>query len=204
MLRKHWFPVALVLLVIGTTLFIWNPFGSKQEELPVIRSAPDFELEATNGQTEKLSASEGKVRLVYYFFSYCPDICIPTTAMLSKLQDELVARELFGEKAVMYSISFDPERDTRERLKEFSEAYQADETAWKFLRGDETYVKDLALKYGISVLKDAEGNFIHQNIFTLVDAQGQIRQYYNAGDPAVVTSGELIGQIADDIERLAN
>ena len=202
-ISKHWFPIALVILLIGITLFIWKPWGEKAEKLPLLGKAADFELEGTSGETVTLTENEGKLRLVYFFFSYCPDICIPTTAMLSKLQDELKERELFGDKAVMYSISFDPERDTRERLKQFAEGYQADFTGWKFLRGEEEAVKDLALQYKISVIKDDTGNFLHQNIFTLVDDNGEIRKYYNAGDPDVVASGELIEQIADDMENLA-
>ena len=202
-ISKHWFPIALVVLVIVITLVIWKPWGEATQQLPQLGEAADFELEAVDGRMTSLTESEGKARLVYFFFSHCPDICIPTTAMLSKLQEELKDRKLFGEKAMMYSISFDPERDTRERLAEFSDGYHADSSAWKFLRGDEAYVKDLALQYKISVIKDNNGNFLHQNIFILVDAEGQIRQYYNAGDPEVVASGELIGQIADDIEQLS-
>jgi len=184
-------------------LMIWKPWGSKGEPLPVLWGAADFELEGTSGETVTLSEHDGKVRLVYFFFSYCPDICIPTTAMLSKVQEELKSRNLFADQTMMYSISFDPERDTTERLKRFSEGYQADETGWKFLRGTEDGVRNLALQYKVSVLKDDKGNFLHQNLFSLVDQEGNVRKIYNAGDPDVVASGELIKEMVDDMERLA-
>lgn len=202
-LGKHWFPIALVALVLVVTLAIWRPWGSLGEDLPLRGEAADFELEHVDGTMTSLSDEAGKVRLVYFFFSHCPDICIPTTAMMSKLQEELKDRKLLGSDAIMYSISFDPDRDTTERLKKFGEAYQADFSAWKFLRGDEELIKNLAQKYNVSVFKDQAGNFIHSNIFTLVDRDGQVRQYYLAGDPEVVASGELIRQMADDIQRLA-
>ena len=200
--KKHWFPIVLVLLVIALTLVIWKPWDSGSEPLRMLGEAADFELEDTDGNMTTLAQADGKVRLVYFFFSYCPDVCSPTTAMLSKLQETLIDRKLFGDDAVMYSISFDPERDTRERLSKFAEAYQADSSGWKFLRGDESYVVDLAKQYKISVIKDKEGNFMHQNIFTLVDGDGQIRNWYSIGVDDLGAS-ELIKQIADDMERLA-
>jgi protein SCO1 len=202
-ITKHWFPAALVTIVIIITLIIWKPWGNSVESLPILWEAADFELEGTAGETVTLSEHSDKVRLVYFFFSHCPDICIPTTAMLSKVQDELQDRGVFGTETMLYSISFDPDRDTRERLKSFSEGYQADSSGWKFLRGTEQAIKDLAQQYKISVIKDSTGNFLHQNIFSLVDKDGNVRKLYNAGDPEVVASGTLIKEIANDMEQLA-
>ncbi len=202
-LTRHWFPIALIVVVLIVTLLIWKPWGDRFEPLPILWEAAQFELEGTSGETVSLSEHDGKVRLVYFFFSHCPDICIPTTAMLSKVQDELKSRDLFADKTMMYSITFDPERDTRERLLRFSEGYQADASGWKFLRGTEEGVKNLAQQYKVSVIKDQTGNFIHQNLFSLVDQEGNVRKVYSAGDPDVVASGDLIKQMADDMERLA-
>jgi len=160
---KHWFTVALVVLVAGVALWIWQPWptGGKLE---MLGEAPDFTLESAEGRQVSLSDSAGKVRLVYFFFSHCPDICIPTTAMLSKLQEELKERGLFGDKVVLHSISFDPQRDTRERLEQFARGYQADFSGWHFLRGnDEPSVFGLAKQYNISVINLNDGNFMHQN-----------------------------------------
>jgi len=201
-LAKHWFPIALAAMVIVITLIIWKPWGDNGIEFEDYGDAPNFTLENTEGKATSLSDEDGKVRLVYFFFSHCPDICIPTTSMLSKVQEKLKESGIFGTQAVMYSISFDPDRDTRERLKKFAEGYQADFGGWQFLRGEEAAIKELALKYKISVIKDQQGNFIHQNIFTLIDKEGRVRNYYKAGDPEVVASGVLIDQIAGDMLQL--
>jgi len=202
-LAKHWFTAALVLLVIAVALAIWRPWPSGGK-LEMLGEAPDFSLESAEGRRVSLSDSAGKVRIVYFFFSHCPDICIPTTAMLSKLQEELKARGLFGDKAVIHSISFDPERDTVERLEQFARGYQADFSGWHFLRGDdEASVTELARQYGISVINLQNGNFMHQNYFVLIDGNGQKRKYYDANDMETVVSGALVKEMADDIERLA-
>lgn len=201
-IAKHWFAAALVLVVVAVALWIWQPWP-ESSKLEMLGEAPDFTLEATDGRQVSLADSAGKVRLVYFFFSHCPDICIPTTAMLSKLQEELKERGLFGTEVVMHSISFDPERDTRERLETFARGYQADLSAWHFLRGDEQEVIDLARQYGISVVNLNNGNFMHHNYFVLIDGNGQKRKYYDANDMETVVAGALVQGMADDMERLA-
>jgi len=202
-LAKHWFSAALVLLVAGVALWIWQPWpgGSKLE---MLGEAPDFSLQSAEGKRVSLSDSAGKVRIVYFFFSHCPDICTPTTAMLSKLQEELKDRGLFGSRAVIHSISFDPARDTVERLGEVAGWYGSDGSGWLFLRGDdEASVIDLARQYGISVINLGNGNFMHQNYIVLIDGNGQRRKYYDANEMETVVSGALVNEIAGDIERLA-
>lgn len=203
-LGRHWFPIALATLVVAVTMYIWQPWndgtGGAFEDYG---EAFDFTLENTDGRTVSLSEEDGKARLVYFFFSHCPDICLPTTAMLSKVQEELQDRGSFGDKSMIYSISFDPDRDTRERLTQVADGYGADPNGWLFLRGEEETIKQVTQAYHIMAVKDASGNFIHSNLFTLVDKDGRIRKIYNANDMEDVVSGRLVDGIAADMEKLA-
>ena len=70
------------------------------------------------------------------------------------------------------SITFDPERDTRERLLEFSGYYNADHNGWYFLRGEKQYTHDLAYDYGVMIQEKEDGTFAHSNIFFLIDKDG--------------------------------
>lgn len=195
-LKRFWFPGSLVTLCIIIVLIIWKPTGP-DSDLREFGVAPDFQLEDTEGTTVTLDNTKGKVRLVYFFFSNCPDVCLPTTAMLSKLQAELKAREIFASETAIYSITFDPIRDTTEQLLKYSANYNVDTSGWLFLRGEEEYTIQLAKDFAISVIKDKEGNFLHQNLFVLIDDKGQIRAWYNANDLDVT-----IEQIATDMESL--
>lgn len=204
-LKRQWFPVALVVLAAVIALMWWKPWQIGGEPLQKFGQAADFELENINGDSVSLSDFAGKTRLVYFFFSYCPDVCPPTTAMLSKVQENLKKEGLFGDRAVMFSISFDPTRDTPERLREFSGYFGADASGWHFLRGDEAYIQQLAKEgYRISVIKDEKtGNFLHQNYIVLVDPEGEIRKWYNMGDPETA-SESVIEEITRDVKRLAS
>src|SRR5690554_4948383 len=122
-LKRFWFPGTLVILCVVIVLIILKPSGSDLKEFG---AAPDFQLEDTLGNTVTLNSTTGKVRLFYFFFSYCPDVCPPTTAMLSKLQSELKERDIFANKTAILSVTFDPIQDTTERLLEYSANYNVD------------------------------------------------------------------------------
>lgn len=196
--QKHWFKVLVVAVVVVAAATYWAKSRGGGSELPLIKQAADFKLETTDGSFTGLKDADGKVRLVYFFWSTCPDVCQPTTYELSKVQEELKKSGLLGTDAVMFSISFDPERDTVEQLKTYSARFNADPQGWKFLRGDPKTVVDLAKQYGVSVIKDNNGNFIHTNSVALVDREGNIRKYISA------SNGELNYKlVASEVERLA-
>ncbi|OXM87355.1 SCO family protein [Paenibacillus rigui] len=168
--------------MIGT--FAYMLMKGKEEKLGVIRKTPDFKLENLDGKQVGSAELAGKVKLVYFFYSTCPDVCPPTTYTLSKIQDQLVKKGGFGDKTAIVSISFDPTKDTTAQLKEFSSRYHPDYKGWYFLRAnEEKTVLDLAQQFGLMVIKDPQGGtFTHQNFILLVDKKGDMRSYYDGSD----------------------
>lgn len=140
--------------------------------------AADFELTNTHGETITLADSDGKVRLIYFYFSNCETGCVPATYFLSKVQNELKDEGVFGDQVEILQITFDPERDTTERLIEFAELNKADTSAWHFLRGDEAYSRDLALAYNIGVFDLGDGQFAHTNAVLVVNQLGYVETYF--------------------------
>ncbi|MFD2880559.1 SCO family protein [Paenibacillus rhizoplanae] len=94
-----------------------------------------FSLENVDGKQISLADTAGTARLVYFFFTVCPDVCPITTYMLSETQDILVKDGSFGKDVEFVSISFDPKNDTREAIKAFADKFHADYNGWYFLRG---------------------------------------------------------------------
>jgi len=192
-LKKHSFKILLLLVFIICAVFIvWNLLPTKPD-FPMKKEAAAFELTNLDGSSVSLENTQGKVRLVYFYYSHCPDVCPPTTHMLSKVQESLQREKVFGEKAAILSITFDPERDTTERLREFSQFFNPDYSGWYFLRGEEKYTRDVAYEYGISVMDMGDGILAHQNIIFLVDQDGFIRKYYDGStvDPEEIAEDVL-------------
>ncbi|WP_164821622.1 SCO family protein [Paenibacillus koleovorans] len=180
---KHWFKgVAAAAVIAIAAVLVLNTTVTSGGKLPVIKKAPDFKLESSDGTQAGLADSNGKIRLVYFFWSTCPDICQPTTYELSKVQEELQKEGMMGTDVAMYSISFDPDKDTAKQLASYSTRFQKDTTNWKFLRGEEKAMRDLANSYAVSVYKNPDGTFLHTNSIALVDRDGNIRKYITSDD----------------------
>lgn len=168
-----------VLLVLGTAIILQS-LGNRTSDFNYDKPGVDFTLQNVDGRNVTFNDTDGKARLVYFYYATCPDVCQPTTYLLSQVQDELKKKDSFGKNTAILSITFDPERDTAEKLKEFAARYHADLNGWYFLRGEEKYSTDLAGKWEIGVQKQPNGDIAHTNIIFLVDKKGQIRHYYNA------------------------
>jgi protein SCO1/2 len=120
MKKTAWFFVIGILVGIVFIALIaltrMQPYNFHGTVLQSPRPAPDFELNAANGQTVKLSDFKGKLVMLYFGYTFCPDVC-PTS--ISKLAD---AMDILGKQAddvQVIMISVDPERDTPEMLSEY-------------------------------------------------------------------------------------
>ncbi|MDQ6419824.1 SCO family protein [Paenibacillus sp. LHD-117] len=183
-LRRHAFKIAVLALCAAMGIYLLITYVWKPEAaLPVLQSAPEFEMNDIDGNPVSLSSTNGKVRLVYYYFANCPDVCPPTTFLLSEAQDKLRAEGKLGSEAELISITFDPERDSPDAIRQFAERTSAELDGWHFLRGDGDATIELARKMGVSVVKDPEsGTFSHMNLIVLIDKDGQIRQLIKGSD----------------------
>jgi protein SCO1/2 len=191
-LEKNWFKLAVALILLamiasfGYKLWFADGAASQDDHLKPGKQAPDFQLLNWDEKQVASKDMDGKVRLVYFFYSNCPDVCLPTSFTLSKVQDELKAKGLLGSKADILSITIDPKRDTPAVLKEFGSRFHADTNAWKFLSaGDEKQATDLAEKFGVMVVRDKDGNLSHSNPIIIIDPKGVIRSYYDPSDPMI-------------------
>lgn len=193
-LKRYGFSMLVLGLCIVMGYFILMQ-QNKEDELPVQGKGAEFSYTDMNGENVTLSGTNGKARLLYFFFANCPDVCPPTTFIMSQVQDELKEDGVFGDKVEFLSVTIDPTNDTPEVLKDYAERFDADPNGWKFLRGDEKATAELAREYSILVNKDKDGNFGHMNLIVLLDKDGQIRDWISAND--------YIEGYADEEDRLS-
>lgn len=84
----------------------------------------DFTLPADTESGEfTLSDYQGKVVLVYFGYTFCPDICPLTMTEINQVYQELDQPE---DKLAVIFVSIDPERDTPERLDTYLDAFSQD------------------------------------------------------------------------------
>jgi protein SCO1/2 len=150
--------------------------GQDEQRLPTIGAAPDFALTSQDGAAVTLASLRGKVVAVAFIYTWCPDICHMLTDKMARVQDEL--GKVFGTEVAFVSITFDPERDTPEVLKEYAQAFDANLAGWSFLTGEPEAVREVARRYGVAVAAGPDGQIDHSLLTTLVDRKGVMRVQY--------------------------
>lgn len=155
--------------------------------------ARDFALPDANGRTRSIKDFAGKVVVVFFGYTQCPDVC-PTT-----LTEIAQARKLLGpdgDKVQAVFITVDPERDTPEVLKAYVGNFGSDIVA---LRGTAEQTAAVAKDYKVYYKKvegKAPGTYFmdHSAASYVYDPQGRLRLYTRYGSGAQA--------LADDVKLL--
>ena len=101
---------------------------------------------------------EGKVVVINFIYTTCPDSCPLETVRLKQVRDLLGDR--VGEDVFFYSITIDPEIDTPEVLADYAETYRTG-PGWTFLTGDEADITELRKKLGLYIADIQDGSKDH-------------------------------------------
>lgn len=171
----------------------------KSKKLPVI----DAPVIAENGDTiypgyaqfnllnqDSIIISEklvkGKVSVADFFFCSCPSICPRMKTQMLRIYEKYKQNE----SVKLLSFSIDPQRDSVQRLKTYSQKLGVpDSRTWHFLTGNKELVYQMAERLMIyaSPDEDAPGGYAHNGKFVLIDGKGKIRGYYEGTDEKSVT-----------------
>lgn len=154
--------------------------------------AHDFTLTGANGQVS-LSDFRGKLVLLYFGYTFCPDICPATLANVVQ------ALRLLGDKAAdvqVIMVSLDPGRDTPAKLAEYVAHFHP---SFIGVTGAQEEIDEVASLYGIFYQKTAgsanTGYLIdHTATLLVIDREGYLKLVFPFGVSA--------GEIADDLKYM--
>jgi len=197
MIRRKGFQVITILWVTGClVLGGWylvmahHPgSGSKAHELErreVNMPIPDFSLTDQKGEPFEFKTLRGKIVLLTFVYTTCPDVCPLVTVSMRSVQKDLSPKE--RESVYLLSVTTDPEIDKPEILKSYGERHQVDFTNWSLLTGDIQQLVLLWKAFGIRVLRKARGLVSHTSLTALMDGKGIMRYVYHgtAPDPKII------------------
>ena len=160
--------------------------------------ARDFSLTDHHGQLRSLKDFRGKVVVVFFGFTQCPDVC-PTS--MQELAEVKAALGADGERLQGIFISVDPERDTLELLKAYMENF---DPSFLALRPTPEQLPALAKDFKIHY-KKVDGTtptsytLDHSAGSYLYDPQGRLRVYHRYGSGAEALTEDvrlLLGEAA--------
>jgi|TARA_B100000315_G_scaffold240200_1_gene259776 protein SCO1/2 len=137
----------------------------------------DFELTGPDGKELSSESFRGKVMLIFFGYTYCPDVC---PMSLSHLKVGMLNLKEQAKDVQVLFISIDPERDTPEKLKEYVPYFYP---TFLGLTGSVNDIAEVARQYGAGYFKQyvesVEGYFMaHTDAVFLVDQQGRYRGRY--------------------------
>jgi len=145
------------------------------------RQAPDFSLSGSNGSELKLTSYRGKVVVLAFGFTSCPDVCPITLATLAQARKKLGAE---GSELQVVYITVDPERDDTERMRMYLASFDP-----TFIGGTGTAERLDAVRkeYGIVATRHPFHTsylYAHSSFTYLIDREGKLRALMPYGHSA--------------------
>lgn len=173
--------VAVVALVIGATVNkVLRPAPLDQAQLTEAgvylfdspRVIPDIQLTSAKAQSWGKSDLEGHWNLLFFGYTFCPDICPTTMAELRQLTLNLPEEERQQLQVTM--ISVDPHRDTPEQMNSYLEFFKA---GFNGATGEPAELAKLAQGLSVAYIEPdtSEDNYLvdHSGQVVMVDPQGR-------------------------------
>jgi protein SCO1/2 len=194
--KIYWWaiPIIIGLVVVLASAFLFQKpytFHGSRFEPPL--PASDFELRQVDGKPFRLSDQKGKIVLLYFGYTSCPDVCPATLANYKQIHEQL------GDKADQVEfvmVTVDPERDTPEKIARYVSAFNP---AFVGLSGNLDELKSIWGAYGVYVEKEDSGSAAgylvsHTSQIFVIDQDGNLGLTFPFG----MTADDM----AEDIRHL--
>ncbi|MCP5102933.1 MAG: SCO family protein [bacterium] len=152
------------------------------------KKAFDFNLTNMGKTSTALNDFKGKVVLVGFLYTSCPDVCGILTMHFRKIQEEF--KDVLEKDLSLVLITTDPKRDNPERLTTYTKGFGG---KWHFLTGTEEQLKKTWKEYKVFVRPKEEADIVyHTYMIALIDREGYIRyRYVGLVDPKEVIIKDL-------------
>jgi protein SCO1/2 len=207
--RSPWVLISLLVLVgvllagcAGSSAAVSSDdalFDLPTEGTPVEppRELTDFTFPSSRAGELSLSDLQGQPVLLYFGYTFCPDICPTTLAEFVQVRRDL--GEQADEMAFVF-ISVDSERDTPAVLQRYLGAF---DEQFIGLSGDDATLDEIGGEYGLHYEKrEVEGTSAdylidHTTPSYLIDSAGQLVMIYSYGTPHDVISADLLAMLEE-------
>ncbi|HET7370990.1 MAG TPA: SCO family protein [Gammaproteobacteria bacterium] len=185
-------------LALATSLLVACGGGAQQWKTTNITGVmPDlkFTLTDENGKAVHADAYRGKVKVMYFGYTHCPDICPLTLSTVGRAVSQL-GDQADGVRVLFVSV--DPKRDPPKVLKEYTQAFGPEFVG---LTGTQDQLKALSKRYRVSYSyaePDANGEYAvnHSSAVFVFDKNGDVRLLMNRSDG--------VDAMAHDLAQLIN
>src|SRR4029450_4869107 len=160
-------------------------------ELDPPQPTPDFTLTDQSGQKVSMTDQRGKLVLLTFLYTNCPDVCPLITQNLNQALQMLGAKR---DDVRVLAVSVDPEGDTPKAVDAYEKAHQLP-PQFHYLIGTRDELTEVWKKYDVAAVASDPELVDHSAYTMLVDANGEGRVIYDSGVKAkdgVHAGGEVL------------
>lgn len=153
-------------------------------------AAPDFTLtDGITGTPMTLSSQQGKVVVLAFLYTHCPDVCPLTAEQFRQTELKLTDDERNG--TLFVAVSVDPRQDTPEAVQAFARDHSLSKN-FVFLIGGTAQLQPVWSAYGIRVETDPTvTNVGHSDAIYLLDKKGRARVLTHSDITADALAGDV-------------
>ena len=149
---------------------------------PLDKEAPAFMLEDTEGRAISLENVRGKVVVLHFVYTSCPDVCPLHAERIAEIQ-AMVNRTPMRELVQFVTVTTDPEHDTSEVMQEYGPTHGLDPVNWMFLTSGPDRLEDttrrLAERFGHKFTRTEDAYQIHGVVTHVIDRDGRWRANFH-------------------------
>lgn len=145
------------------------------------KKAPEFTLQDANGRRIGPSDFAGKVVVLNFVYTNCPDVCPLHSEAIASIQEAINPTPMKG-LVQFVTITTDPKRDTTTVMKTYGSTHGLDPVNWVFLTSapdNPAATRELAKRYGLKFMLSKDGYQLHAVVTHLIDKSGNLRARYH-------------------------
>jgi protein SCO1/2 len=138
--------------------------------------APDFTLRDQHGRVVRLSAQRGKVVMITFLYTHCPDLCPLTAAHINAALTRLGPRR---KGVVTLAVTVDPKGDTKAAIRAYARTHRLP-AEFHYLTGSQRALERVWRIYNVTPVRKNGPDPDHTLYILLLDRKGKTRVLFDA------------------------
>ena len=151
-----------------------NQLGNREKYFqPLNKEAPEFELQDPDGRLVGLADFQGKVVVLHFVYTNCPDVCPLHAVRIAAIQ-EMVNQTPMRDLVQFVTVTTDPVNDTPEVMRAYGPARGLDPANWTFLTSGPdrlSATRELVEKFGHKFTEVEGGYQVHSVVTHVIDGE---------------------------------
>lgn len=171
---------------------------------PIDEPAPGFALRNADGAVVSLTDLRGKVVILHFIYTNCPDVCPLHAERIAEIQ-KIVNETPMKEQLQFVSVTTDPANDSPDVLRDYGPAHGLDSANWVFLttapNQPEDATRRLAEAYGHRFDKTESGYQVHGVVTHVIDKGGRWRANFHGLKFEPINLVLFVNGLVNDVQR---